>query len=188
MSYPGNEANAEIYERVRAYLPENRERALDIGAYHGEWSRLMAPDFKEVVAFEVVPKNFQVLVESVPDNVVPLNLGLSIWTGSENFEMRENYAQRSGRRDTSVIYAVMYLDHPGMAKHLGKVDFVKLDVDGSEWDVIHGSIELFRRHKPVLCIEVKLLNGEARAHLLKFLHYKVVDQVSAIDEVWAWDG
>ena len=175
--------NAEIYEKVKPYI-RNWRRAVDIGAFHGEWSRMLAVDFDEVVAFEVRPENYEVLKASVPMNVFARNLGLGMCKEEVQFTIRQGYAQRAGRDGVIETYTVKPLD----SLYFGRADFVKLDVDGSEWEVIHGGIELFRKWRPVLCIEVKLLEPWARSHLLKFLNYRCIAQVSPIDEVWEWAG
>lgn len=174
--------NSLIYEACKPYFPVNRRTALDLGAYHGEWSRMMANDFERVYAFEVRPENHRVLSYGLPWNVVPQCTGLGIKREKARFVLRRDYAQldilgRDGEREE---YTVRPLDDFGFSV----VDFIKVDVDGSEWDVLHGAIETIRRCKPVIVVDVKFLEAWAKEHLLRFLSYRCAGKVSPIDEVW----
>lgn len=44
---------------------------------------------------------------------------------------------------------------------LERLDFVKLDVDGNEWDVLTGGLETFKRFKPLIAMEVALDYNDA---------------------------
>lgn len=171
--------NRALYAKVKPYIRAWRT-ALDIGAYHGEWTRMLAEDFEVVFASEVVPESRAAAKSNLPLNAYVYDFGLGMIREPVEFTMRQGYAQNCSRDGVKAIYDVVPLDEVAPMM----LDFVKLDVDGSEWDVIHGGIETFRRNKPTLCIEVKLLEPWAKAHLLRFLDYRVATKVSRIDEVW----
>ena len=180
------ESNCLIYSRVP--LPKRRRTALDIGAFVGEWSNLLAGDFNAVVAFEVRENNRAMLRKNASPNVIVPNIGLGRQPEMAEFVLRGagpgggRYAQhialgRSGPRE---VLPVMNLDAFGF----DSVDLIKMDVDGSERDVIYGGVETFWRCKPWLVIETKLLNPWGRQDLLRLIDYEVHSKVSAIDEVW----
>ena len=72
------------------------------------------------------------------------------------------------------------LDH----YHFDNVDFIKIDVEGYELDVIKGGIETLRKNDPVIIVEQKEKHAppEEGPHaavrfLMRELKYKVVDRV-----------
>jgi len=180
------ESNRLIYSRVP--LPKKRRTALDIGAFVGEWSNLLAEDFKVVVAFEVRENNRAMLRKNASPNVIVQSIGLGRQIEMAEFVLRGagpgggRYAQHSslGRSGPREVLPVMNLDAYGF----DSVDLIKIDVDGSERDVIYGGVETFWRCKPPLVIETKFLNPWGKADLLRLINYRVHSKVSPIDEVW----
>ena len=49
---------------------------------------------------------------------------------------------------------VLTLDAYAHAAQLNRVDFVKLDVDGNEWQVVEGADQVLTRNRPVVLIEI----------------------------------
>lgn len=174
--------NNVIYSRVMAHCPR-RMVALDIGAYHGEWTRLMAKDFRWVHAWEVRPQNRVILREKLPGNATLHHCGLSVAVGNERFILRKGYAQSEalGRSGVMEQHRVLPLD---AYEFQDPVDLIKLDVDGGERNVIYGAVKTFEQHKPLLCIETKFLNDWGKSDLKKRIGYKLLERVSEIDEVW----
>ena len=60
----------------------------------------------------------------------------------------------------------------------GKVDFVKMDVEGFEYQVLQGSKDLLLKDKPILWIEIFNRNYSKVSQLLSELGYK---QIEALD-------
>lgn len=174
--------NHVIYGRVLAHCPR-RGVALDIGAYHGEWTRLMAKDFRWVHSWEVRPANRLAMLTDFPPNATMHYCGLSAGTGIERFIIRRDYAQSEalGRDGPIEDYRVMPLD---AYEFQDPIDFVKIDVDGGERNVIYGARNTFDKHRPLLCIETKFLNDWGKADLKERIGYKLLERVSEIDEVW----
>jgi FkbM family methyltransferase len=173
--------NRPIYEAVLPYCTRRRI-ALDIGAYHGEWSRLMAKDFGSVYAWEIRGANRAMLLRDKPDNVVVMDVGLGSGHGIDLFSIRNGYAQHLalGREGRTFEYEVVPLD----SYQLLVADLIKIDVDGSERNVLYGAVETIKRCKPVIVIETKFLNEWGRQDLLDLIGYESVAKVSPIDEVW----
>jgi FkbM family methyltransferase len=177
--------NRPIYESALAYCPKRRV-ALDIGAYQGEWSRMLAQDFGSVYAWEIRGANRAILRRDKPDNVVVLDVGLGSGHGVDQFTLRGGYAQHValGRSGKVLEFEVTPLD----SYQLLVADFMKIDVDGSERNVIYGAVETIKRCKPVIVIETKFLNELGKRDLLGLIGYESVAKVSPIDEVWVGRG
>ena len=60
------------------------------------------------------------------------------------------------------------------------IDYIKIDVQYHELEVIEGGIELLKSNSPVLCIEAARRNDDERSYVNKFanilfnLDYKIV--------------
>jgi FkbM family methyltransferase len=143
----------------RACLPWIKQwrRAVDVGAHVGFWTIQMAPRFVKVEAFEPV----QAMRECFSQNVgarINVNLyaeALGDFSGSVLMAYDPadsggtHVARRSDGRAGSVPIAP--LDSFGWAD----VDFLKIDCEGYEVNVLKGAVETLRRCKPCVIVEQK---------------------------------
>jgi FkbM family methyltransferase len=143
---------------------------LDIGAHHGLYtvlaSKRVGPSGK-VIAFEPSPRERKQLVRNVRINfcsnvhIEPHALGkeparnnLYVVEGGEDGcnSLRPPAVQSEIR---AVPVEVVTLDAIASKLGLTKVDFVKLDVEGAELDVLKGALGLLQTiPRPVLLVEV----------------------------------
>ncbi len=169
---------------------------LDIGANQGEFTVFAAKRLPQgkVLAFEPASDNFQKLTGNVQSNgftnVELVNLGLGtedkqveiygdasrFSDGSYNKGLYTQFqtAERSHKIDTiHVVPLDAYLSsHP-----LPRLDVVKIDVEGSELNVIRGGLNTLGRYKPVIFLEVSSETSEAAGYQSKAL----LDELEAID-------
>jgi FkbM family methyltransferase len=133
-------------------LLDHDERTIDIGANIGYVTGLMAARLGprgEVLAFEPHPKIFAQLVLNIGDwanrpiaTIRPFRLALSSDTGSAYLEEPGNFDRNSGTSRVTANGAsclrinVARLDD--ICSEHGAVDFVKLDVEGHELEVLLG--------------------------------------------------
>jgi FkbM family methyltransferase len=143
---------------------------LDIGAHHGLYtvlaSKRVGPSGK-VIAFEPSPRERKQLVRNVRINfcwnvdIEPYALGkeparnnLYVVEGGEDGcnSLRPPAVQSEIR---AVPVEVVTLDAIGSQLGLTKVDFVKLDVEGAELEVLKGALGVLQTiPRPVLLVEV----------------------------------
>lgn len=160
--------------KARAALDYCVERnvALDIGAHIGATSVFLSRHFQRVEAFEAIPETFEFLVRNTDhiENVVARNIAAADREGELNFEYLEKhtqlahvmagdsqYYQQEGSRVIGPIIAKA-LDSLG----LGDVSFIKIDVEGTELDVLRGLERTILTSKPVIMIEQN--QNESRYH------------------------
>lgn len=136
--------------------------AVDIGAFEGGFLKHMirlAPHGRHY-AFEPLPERFERLREAFPrQRVFPFALGAA--PGTAFFYEVLRFPALSGLRPRSdatdprkvsqIEVVVETLDR--IIEPSDRLDFVKIDVEGGELDVLRGGIETLRRSQPVIVFE-----------------------------------
>ncbi len=56
----------------------------------------------------------------------------------------------------------------------GRCDFIKMDIEGAEWDALHGAKETIIKNKPKLAISIYYSN-EDMIRLIEYIHSIVPD-------------
>lgn len=170
----------DVFPRIK-----NFRTAIDAGANRGGWTEVMAPVFLRVHAFEPIAVNMVTLKQRMEDmsfrNIEYYELALWESNGTATFDINHtNYAQRKGKKDKYPHeFPCRSIDSYGFTD----VDFLKIDVDGSEEQVIKGALETIAKYKPMVFIEVKLMSAEDRGRLRDLIGYKHVSSYR-IDELW----
>lgn len=157
----------EFIDRFRSTTAELGGVFVDVGAYHGFYSLLYLSDATKtgtVEAFEPVPANRERFRQNVSLNgfadcvtlndcalmdahgVKQMNIGKPAF-GQSTLGGR----MRSEITDESIDVPVRRFDDEYEVDR--PVDVMKIDVEGAECEVISGSIETLRTHKPHLFIE-----------------------------------
>jgi len=124
--------------------------AVDVGAHIGTWTVLLAQRFNEVWAYEPVDENFALLRQNAKlSNVFAMNTALGAETNL--CSMRLPAGGNSGCWQTDSGYDRMI--QPLDVYHLDDVDFIKIDVEGTEGDVLVGAVETLQRSHPTVFFE-----------------------------------
>jgi len=147
------------------------EVVLDLGAYAGgaayHFSPAVGPNGR-VFAFEPDPGSFECLVRNVAlhrlDNVIPDHRGVWSRSGRMLFQAEGNMGSAvvdASDRDSSDRrwIDVVSLDDFAREAGLERVDFVKMDIEGSEAAVLAFAGPFLRRFRPRLVIEVHRVQG-----------------------------
>lgn len=154
----------ENYEpHLRRILPPAGDIAVDVGANHGQYVELLVPRFRQVIAYE-------------PQQACIKSLAASFW-GEKRLELRP-FACGAARASVQLltpkdpagsggatllpahphghylpqrelVEVVRLDDHP----FDGRVDFLKVDVEGTDLEVLQGAELLIRRDRPSILIE-----------------------------------
>ena len=123
---------------------------LDLGSTTGDFcvlaSRKVGPRGK-IIAIEPNPNDYEILQENIRRNkclnVTSLNIGAAgkRGLGVINF------------RGTTFTFKTDTLDNIlNTLFNVGNIDFIKMDIEGYEYDVVESSIDIFRRAR-VICLE-----------------------------------
>ncbi|MFI6942909.1 FkbM family methyltransferase [Streptomyces sp. NPDC050418] len=141
------------------YLPRGCRTAVDIGGWYGPWSRRLASRARDVVTIEPVPHLARTLRRITPPNVRVVQAATSDRPGTARLWFPEGDAGTRGlssliRRDLhthGVDVSCVPLDD----LELRDVDFIKIDVDGSELATLTGASRTLARDRPALLIELE---------------------------------
>lgn len=142
-----------------SYFPSFRH-AVDIGSNVGLWTRVMAVCFDKVTCFEPNPdcwEAFWLNNENHKDRVEfhPFALGAGPATITINTKLRSTGFTRVDK-DGDLLVEQRTLD----SFQLKEVDFIKIDVEGWEHNVIKGGIDTIMKNRPIMIVEQKPNNAE----------------------------
>lgn len=142
------------------FLQEHREEYeifVDGGCYDGENSRMFAKwaggTQKTIYAFEPDEKNFrncQSVLERI-DNTVYQIIPKGLWSSETVLDFCASADEGSRfMEDGGLHVPVTSLD--SVVKE--KVTFIKMDIEGAEYEALRGAENLIRNHKPKLAISI----------------------------------
>lgn len=177
----------------RVYAPpgfevERNDVVLDIGAHIGSFS-IYAAGFAHAAAvysFEPEPSNFEMLCKNVMAsrlrNVSPINSALSSCDSERDLNVSRYNTGRnsfyfSEMHESRVRVKTMTLASFFQQFTIRKVDFAKIDCEGSEYDILYGCpADILNRIRKI-ALEVHDLdekrNGAALAEFLRNTGFKV---------------
>lgn len=137
--------------------------AFDVGANSGMTTQMYAANFDRVVAFEPCRESYRQLVEICPSNCVPVPFALGSHPGMIQLEETEVLAQFGELKfgdqpllpwgQTSGYRSVPRVTLDQMSEVFGFPDFVKIDTEGSEVEIVAGGRRTFE-HCPEFLIEI----------------------------------
>lgn len=159
---------------------------LDVGANIGIFSLSYARLCSEgtVYAFEPHPGTFEILVGNIAlnrdlrDRVRPLNLGLSNAAGSADIsiptaKIHSRY-DTACRRLNSGLFSMhgdgvekvtcRFVDLDAFMPDVPRLDLMKIDVEGSEYEVLEGARRTIDRLRPVITLEYNDLTRTLSRH------------------------
>jgi FkbM family methyltransferase len=179
------------YHKLQAALLHVKQFrcAVDVGAHCGLWSMHLARRFNIVHAFEPVAAHRECFMENVPH---PNALLYAVALGDTYGRVAMQTAPSSSG-DTTVVagdeVSMMRLDD----YDIGNVDFIKLDCEGYELNVLKGARETLIRCRPCVIVEQK----PGKAQQFGLGETEAVDYLEALgaklrtamsgDFILAWD-
>ena len=134
------------------FTPTDGDIAIDGGAYDGATAESFAKLGAKVFAFEMDAKNYKRCLARVGQNpnVTIENLGLSDRVCEENYSSFMMGSHRNSSGDMRGQF--VDLDTYVVQKNLPRVDYIKLDIEGSELDMLHGAAKTIARCKPKMAV------------------------------------
>ncbi len=175
--YVGNFERAEL-SIINKIIKEDSV-IFDIGANIGTHSVPMALKAKygKIFSFEPAKQTYQFLLKNISKikNIYPVLLAISDRSGTATFHNASDNAYSginiTGKKpivDTENVITISIDDFIDLQK-ISKLDFVKIDVEGHEQQVINGATKTLQKLRPVILIEIceDLKNGVNPQKLIK---------------------
>lgn len=167
----------------------------DLGAHQGFLTALagkLVGEKGNVYSFEPFPYNFQFLSENIklnkPQNITLFQAAVSDKAGTLEFsnsihDTANTYLKQSPEFKENLLQVkAVSLDELVDNKTVRPPDFIKIDVEGAEWDVLQGSRKLFSSHSPVVYLEThNVHNAGVDQQCLDWLQaqgYKVAETIA----------
>ena len=130
--------------------------ALDIGANIGLWSKDLADQFEQVIAFEPVADFRNCLIKNVNASNIdirPYALGstdttidMIVTEGNTGHSHVDNSTIGTGNIEMWCLDSLEF----------ECIDYIKIDCEGYELSILEGAQETIKHHKPVIVVEQKL--------------------------------
>jgi FkbM family methyltransferase len=142
-----------------------RRRAIDIGANVGLWARDLCAEFDQVTAFEPIEEFRQCLLANVTaTNLTVEPVALGNRTGTTEMIRVSNNAGHThvDAASTQGTTEIRRLDD----YEFDDVDYIKVDCEGYEYEVLLGAEQTIRGCRTRICVEQKphgIFGGQYRA-------------------------
>jgi len=153
-----------VKSEIEGLSIDSENSALDIGANHGIYTKILCEKFNKVYAIEPHPYNISVLESELNrDNVVLEQKAISDFNGKIKLYIHENEHDRhttvtsmaeTGRFDHSqerlIEVDAVTLDTFCENK---KIKFIKCDIEGAEYKIFYSGKEMLERDHPTIILE-----------------------------------
>ncbi len=172
---------SEVSEKYELLKADKINTAIDAGAYNGDTAREMIkyfPNIEKVYAVEPDKRNYKKLEkfaeESEECEVIPINSAVYSKDG-------EGELLGSGNRNSTISGTASHkfnFDSVSLLKidsiREAKIDYIKYDVEGSEFEALLGSHETIERSKPSMSVSLYHKSGDI-FYLVNYLKEKYPD-------------
>jgi FkbM family methyltransferase len=154
------QAVGDIYEQ-REVTVHDSDLVIDVGAHLGTFTRIaLRRGAREVVAVEPDPVNAVCFARTFASEIADRRVRLvqaAAWHSPGSLEFEVGTASQTGHIAASpagrtVTVRAMTLDGLVDELRLGRVDFIKMDIEGAERHALTGARRLLAAHKPRLAI------------------------------------
>lgn len=166
---------------------------LDGGANRGQWAREVRAHDKStpIIAFEPVRESFEVLSKLNLSKFLCENVALSDYSGITNMNVSGSIGMQSSIGLPNEFYRAMYPDVlfsktekvrtvtlDSLPQLRNKSIYLKLDVEGHEWQVLNGATELLSDPRSIIALEIETSVNVTREK--ERTHYQIVPWLESI--------
>jgi FkbM family methyltransferase len=178
---PGHESHI-----VGRFTPKEGDTVIDIGAHIGRYtitSSKQVGKTGKVVAIEADPDNFQLLKRNIAlnnlTNVLPLNYAvfstrtrMKLYEQSASAKYNSLMLARAAKTKNYVEVNADTLDSILKLNEVNQVNWIKIDVEGAEFEVLKGSTKTLSGENVSLFIEIHNIDDPSHYdNIVDFLKY-----------------
>ena len=154
---------------ARVFLPQYGDTVIDIGAHIGSYTVRIAKAVGEeglVIAFEPDPDNFKLLLLNLKVNKLRNVIALPYAISNHSGTLTLHRSRCTGLHSTAVVppgyigsvkVKAITLDDIIKSVNIKRVDWIKIDVEGAEKEVLEGAIDTLKTTRNIV-VEVKKEN------------------------------
>ena len=179
---PGHESHI-----VGRFTPKEGDTVIDIGAHIGRYTITSSKQVGKtgtVVAIEADPDNFQLLKRNIAlnnlTNVLPLNYAvfstrtrMKLYEQSASAKYNSLMLTRAAKTKNYVEVNADTLDSILKLNEVNQVNWIKIDVEGAEFEVLKGSTKTLSTDNVSLFIEIHNIDDPSHYHnIIDFLKYR----------------
>ncbi len=172
-----NRRSSKLTEEEEFFMSLDLENKtiLEVGAFIGIYTLFFSKVAKKVIAIEPNPISFRFLKLNMlinrRKNVIPLNIGIGSSEEILDFYVsytspaRSTFVDRKKRLEKLGIYKKVKIPVSSVDSLMEKLnerqlDFVKIDVEGFEYDVLQGMKRTLIKFKPIIYLEIHGLDEQ----------------------------
>lgn len=136
---------------LEGYLPLAGDVVIDGGAYDGMTAKAFCDIGCQVYSFEMDRLNYQKGLQLAQDEKFVLeNMGLG--RRKSELQYRAGGVGSAISKDGDKIARIIDIDTYANEKGLSRIDFIKMDIEGSEMSALQGAAHSIRKYKPKMAI------------------------------------
>ncbi|MBU1085874.1 FkbM family methyltransferase, partial [Patescibacteria group bacterium] len=160
---------------TKFYKIKESDTILDIGGYFGGFAvyaaKKVGPNGK-VICFEPDPRNIAILEKRIRklklNNITLVKKALSNKVGKANLASNYSLSSIAGLSKSKKVFSVEIstLDREMRSLNIGKVDLLKMNIEGAELEAVDGATDALKNVKHIVIASHKR-DGKATADLLK---------------------
>jgi FkbM family methyltransferase len=168
----------------KIHLNTHEMTIVDAGANIGNHSIQFSRKFGKVFSFEPNPRAYEILNSNTKriKNIVSFNLALG--REKATLKLKETWSNMGGSSAAMDVFSNSVVDIQvttldDLSTLLGKIDAIKIDVEGMELDVLLGAAKVISKDHPIICFEqhesefVSEFNETASIDYLRSLGYRL---------------
>lgn len=131
---------------------------IDVGTFIGMHTINLAKKCRCVIGFEAQPLVYTCLKRTLRakelNNVILHNVALSNCKGTTKiYTNNDGNASLAGIRDHKFKWNYPVNKNTLDSYDIPRVDLIKIDIEGSEWNMLEGAIELIENNRPIIILE-----------------------------------
>jgi len=141
-------------ERELRYYVKGSDHVLEIGAYIGDNTAILRNLAEKVYSYEPNPIAFECLQYNFKDSekVKCYNVGFGKEKGSAKVILSDNVG--ASHLEPNGEIEITTIDSLGLQLYKDRLDFIVMDCEGWELDVLMGGVETINKFKPTMLIEI----------------------------------
>lgn len=150
-----------------------------------------------IYCFEPIKSTFEILQTNITlNNIQHKTYSFNIALGEGNYNGEISLYDNSNIGATQIIPAKTQADIQNKIaierlddfmdknfKHTD-IDFIKIDVEGFEYDVLNGAVNTIKKYQPIIAIEIFNENFEKNYNFFRKISYKIAEQLDETNYIF----